>query len=173
VGYISSTVRQTPGDRLVTELVSDREGARLFPMGRLDKDSEGLILLTDDGELMDRVLRSRYGHEKEYRVGLDCTITDDIIKEIAAGGIDIGEERRTKPCKVKRLAPDRVSIILTEGMNREIRRIFEIYDMGVSSLCRVRFLNITLDGLRPGESRRLTEDEIKKMKEGAFLKEGL
>ena len=81
--------------------------------------------------------------------------------------------RRTKPCKVKRLAPDRVSIILTEGMNREIRRIFEIYDMGVSSLCRVRFLNITLDGMRPGESRRLTEDEIKKMKEGAFLKEGL
>ncbi len=168
VGYISSTVRQTPGDLLVTELVSGREGSRLFPMGRLDKDSEGLIILTDDGELMDKVLRSRYGHEKEYRVWLDRDITDDIIARISAGGLDIGEGRPTKACKVRRLSSDEVSVILTEGMNREIRRIFEIYSIGVKKLCRVRFMNITLEGLKPGESRELTENETEQIKAYAF-----
>ena len=86
VGYISSTVKQTPEDLLVTSLVSADEAARLFPMGRLDKDSEGLMILTDDGELMDKVLRSRYGHEKEYWVKLDSPVTDDMIREISAGG---------------------------------------------------------------------------------------
>lgn len=168
VGYISSTIRQTPEDRLVTDLIECGEGRRLFPMGRLDKDSEGLMILTDDGELMDRVLRSRYGHEKEYLVKLDSHVTDAMIKEISAGGIDIGDSRPTKACKVKRVTKDEVFIILSEGMNREIRRIFDIYGIGVVSLCRVRFMDITLDGLKPGESRPLSEDEISRMKEKAY-----
>ncbi len=168
VGYISSTVKQTPEDLLVTSLVSADEAARLFPMGRLDKDSEGLMILTDDGELMDKVLRSRYGHEKEYWVKLDSPITDDMIREISAGGLEIGGGRPTKPCRVKRISEDEVFIVLTEGMNREIRRIFELYDTGVRSLCRVRFMDITLDGLKPGESRALDEEEIARLKEKAM-----
>ena len=166
-GYISSTVRQTPEDLLVTDLVDCGDGRRLFPMGRLDKDSEGLMILTDDGELMDRVLRSRYGHEKEYLVKLDSPITNDIIKKISAGGLDIGEKRPTKACKIKKAGADEVFIVLTEGMNREIRRIFELFGIGVRSLCRIRFMDITLDGLRPGESRVLTEAETDHMKEKA------
>ena len=168
VGYISSTVKQTPEDLLVTSLVSADEAVRLFPMGRLDKDSEGLMILTDDGELMDKVLRSRYGHEKEYWVKLDSPITDDMIREISAGGLEIGGGRPTKPCRVKRISEDEVFIVLTEGMNREIRRIFELYDTGVRSLCRVRFMDITLDGLKPGESRALDEEEIARLKEKAM-----
>ena len=168
VGYISSTVKQAPEDLLVTSLVSADEAARLFPMGRLDKDSEGLMILTDDGELMDKVLRSRYGHEKEYWVKLDSPVTDDMIREISAGGLEIGGGRPTKPCRVKRISEDEVFIVLTEGMNREIRRIFELYDTGVRSLCRVRFMDITLDGLKPGESRALDEEEIARLKEKAM-----
>ena len=168
VGYISSTVRQTPEDRLVTELVSGSDGRRLFPVGRLDKDSEGLMILTDDGELMDKVLRSRYGHEKEYLVKLDTPITDDMIQEISGGGLDIGEDRPTKACKIKRVTSNEVFIILSEGMNREIRRIFEKYDTEVKSLCRVRFMDITLDGLKPGQSRPLTDEETERMKKKAF-----
>lgn len=167
VGYISSTVKQDLSDRLVTELVRCDEGVRLFPVGRLDKDSEGLIILTDDGELMDLVLRSRYGHEKEYQVELSSEISDAIISEIASGGIDIGEGRLTKPCKIRRISPVLISVVLTEGMNRQIRRVLERYGLAVRSLCRVRFMDITLKGLRPGESRELTVDEIKNMKEMA------
>ncbi|MBQ9605934.1 MAG: rRNA pseudouridine synthase [Lachnospiraceae bacterium] len=167
VGYISSTVRQTPSDRLVTELLSFDAGIRLFPVGRLDKDSEGLMLLTDDGELMDRVLRSVNGHEKEYRVKLYSEVSDVIIKKIEAGGIDIGEGRLTKPCSINRISPDELGVILTEGMNRQIRRVFDSFGIRVEKLCRVRFMNITLNGLKPGEHRKLTDKEIKTMKEMA------
>ena len=166
-GYISSTVRQSPSDRLVTELVPFDKGIRLFPVGRLDKDSEGLILLTDDGELMDSVLRSVNGHEKEYRVKLSADISDVIIKKTADGGIDIGEGRPTKPCKVKRISSDELTVILTEGMNRQIRRVFGKSGFEVTKLTRVRFMNITLDGLMPGGYRELTPTELKTMKEMA------
>lgn len=166
-GYISSTVRQSPSDRLVTELVPFDKGIRLFPVGRLDKDSEGLILLTDDGGLMDRVLRSVNGHEKEYRVKLSSDVSDVIIEKIAAGGLDIGEGRLTKPCKVRRISGDELTVILTEGMNRQIRRMFDKFGLATISLIRVRFMNITLDGLKPGGYRELSGAELKTMKEMA------
>lgn len=166
-GYISSTVKQSPADRLVTGLVPDKDGMRLFPVGRLDKDSEGLILLTDDGELMDSVLRSSNGHEKEYRVKLSSEVSDVIIRKISEGGLDIGGDRPTKPCRVIRLSGDELTVILTEGMNRQIRRMFELFGLTVVRLCRVRFMNITSDGLRPGDYRELTGKELKKMKEMA------
>lgn len=164
VGYISSTVKQGESDRLVTELSCLDGRFRLFPMGRLDKDSEGLILLTDDGELMDNVLRSRNGHEKEYEVELTGVVPDDVIGDIAAGGIDIGERRPTKPCVVERITEHRLKVVLTEGMNRQIRRVFDRYGLEVKRLCRVRFMNITLDGLNPGEGRELTSKEISDMR---------
>lgn len=164
VGYISSTVKQDKEDKLVTELIKNGDGTRLFPVGRLDKDSEGLMLLTDDGELMDRVLRARNGHEKEYRVSFYEEVSDRVIKEVSDGGLDIGEGRPTRKCRIKRAASDELLIILTEGMNRQIRRVFAIYGLEVKKLCRVRFMNLTIEGLKPGEFRVLSDKEIDEMK---------
>ena len=155
----------------MTELVDpeDADGARLFPMGRLDKDSEGLIILTDDGELMDMVLRSRYGHEKEYDVLFHGAVPDEVIGKVAAGGVDIGEGRLTKGCTISRTAEDRLTVVLTEGMNRQIRRVFERYGCEVKALKRVRFMDIRLDEMKPGESRELTSGEIARMREMAGI----
>lgn len=163
VGYISSTVRQAKDDRLVTDLV--QSSVRLFPMGRLDKDSEGLIILTDDGELMDKVLRSRNGHEKEYIAELDSAISDEELREMAHGGLDIGEGRPTKPCRVARTKDGRIRVVLTEGMNRQIRKMFAMYGHDVSRLTRVRFMNVMLGNMKPGEYRRLTDEELERMRE--------
>ncbi len=165
VGYISSTVKQSKDDRLVTELVES--GSRLFPMGRLDKDSEGLIILTDDGELTDKVLRSKNGHDKEYLTVLSGNISDGELAAISKGGLDIGEGRLTKPCRISRLGPDRVSVILTEGMNRQIRKMFKLYGYEVKKLKRTRFMNIRLGNMKCGEYRRLTDEEIETMKKAA------
>lgn len=164
VGYISSTVRQGDDDLIVTDLAPDVP-YRLFPVGRLDKDSEGLIILTDDGTLADRVLRSRNGHEKEYIVRLSGPVTDEVIDSISAGGLDIGEKRLTGPCSVERISEDSVRIVLKEGMNRQIRRVFELFDEEVTGLLRVRFMNILISGLKPGDVRELRPEEIRVMKE--------
>ncbi len=165
VGYISSTVKQAENDRLVTELV--KSDVRLFPMGRLDKDSEGLIILTDDGDLMDKVLRARNGHEKEYEVGLSRDISDDDISAIAAGGLDIGEGRLTKPCRITRIDRRHARVVLKEGMNRQIRKMFDLYGYEVKHLKRIRFLNIRLGAMQPGEYRALSEREIETMRKDA------
>lgn len=165
VGYISSTVKQTENDRLVTELV--KSSVRLFPMGRLDKDSEGLIILTDDGDLMDKVLRAGNGHEKEYEVGLSSDITDSDISVIAAGGLDIGEGRLTKPCRITRIDKRQVRVVLKEGMNRQIRKMFDLRGYEVKRLKRIRFLNIRLGEMKPGEYRVLPADEIETMRKEA------
>ena len=165
VGYISSTVKQTDNDRLVTELV--KSDVRLFPMGRLDKDSEGLIILTDDGDLMDKVLRAGNGHEKEYEVGLSSDITDSDIAAIASGGLDIGEGRLTRPCRIARIDRRQVRVVLKEGMNRQIRRMFDLFGYEVRHLKRIRFLNIRLGEMKPGEYRSLSKSEIETMRNQA------
>ncbi|MCR5748398.1 MAG: rRNA pseudouridine synthase [Lachnospiraceae bacterium] len=162
VGYISSTVKQSEKDKLVTELITS--DVRLFPMGRLDKDSEGLIIMTNDGELMDRLLRARYGHDKEYLVELSERVSDSVISDISAGGLDIGEGRLTKPCRISRISDNKVDVILTEGMNRQIRKMFKTFGYEVTGLKRVRFMNVLLGDLKPGEYRRLTDKEIKGLK---------
>ncbi len=162
-GYISSTVKQGREDRIVTELIDT--DIRLFPAGRLDKDSEGLIIMTDDGDLTDRILRSRNGHEKEYITETSCPVPMDIIEKIRSGSIDIGEGRLTKPCRISCLSDKRFDIILTEGMNRQIRKMFGTFGYKVTSLKRIRFMNIKLDGLKSGEYRELTDQEIKKIRE--------
>ena len=156
-GYISSEAKQGKDDRLVTELVDC--GRRLFTVGRLDKESEGIILLTDDGDMADRVLRSRNGHEKEYVVGLKHPVGEAVLEAVRAGGLDIGDRRPTGACRVEALSDRKVRMVLTEGMNREIRKIFALFDNEVVSLKRVRFMNIDITGLKPGEYRELTEDE--------------
>ena len=131
---------------------------RVFPIGRLDKDSEGLILLTNDGDIVNDLLRAAHGHEKEYLVTVDRPITDEFL-EAMAGGVHI-LDRVTAPCRVRRIGKNVFRIVLTQGLNRQIRRMCEVFGYTVSRLIRVRFVNIVLEGLSPGRWRNLTRAEL-------------
>jgi 23S rRNA pseudouridine2604 synthase len=132
---------------------------RIFPIGRLDKESEGLILLTNNGDIVNDILRSENNHEKEYLVTVDKPITDTFIAGMA-GGVRI-LDTKTKPCKVSRLGKYEFRIILTQGLNRQIRRMCEVFGYDVKRLQRVRIVNVRLDNLKPGRWRNLTEAELK------------
>lgn len=139
---------------------------KVYPVGRLDKDSEGLILLTNQGELMNKITHPKYAHEKEYLVTLNLPVRNQFLKEISEG-IEIQGEK-TKPC-VAKLEPGTkriFRIILTQGMNRQIRRMCNAYDYQVLKLQRVRVMNIKLDKLKPGEWRDLTEPELEELFSG-------
>jgi 23S rRNA pseudouridine2604 synthase len=131
---------------------------RIFPIGRLDKDSHGLILLTNHGDIVNRILRAENGHEKEYIVTVDRPVTSIFLEGMAGGVRIMGTV--TKPCKLRRVAPDTFSIVLTQGLNRQIRRMCSFYGYQVKELRRTRIMNITLDGLQPGEWRRLSPAEV-------------
>lgn len=136
---------------------------KIYPVGRLDKDSEGLILLTNQGELIDKIANAAHGHEKEYIVTLNMPVRKQFLNEISEGIVIQGEH--TKPCVVS-LEPNAkriFRIILTQGMNRQIRRMCNAYDYQVLKLQRVRVMNIELGKLKPGEWRNLTEAEIKEL----------
>lgn len=133
---------------------------KINPIGRLDKDSEGLILLTNQGQIIDKIANSENGHEKEYIVTLNLPVRSKFLKEISEG-VDLKGER-TKPCKVS-LEPNTKRIFritLTQGLNRQIRRMCNMYDYQVIKLQRVRVMNITLGKLKPGEWRDLSEEEL-------------
>ena len=137
---------------------------RLTYAGRLDKESEGLLILTDDGYLIDALMTGRNGHEKEYVVVVNRNITDDDIKRLA-GGIYLKElDVATRPCKVWRSGRNEFHIILTQGINRQIRRMCEAMGMRAVSLKRIRIENIMLGNLKVGEVRTLTSSEIKELK---------
>jgi len=134
----------------------------IYPIGRLDKDSEGLILLTNHSEIIDKIANSEYSHEKEYIVTLNLPVRNQFLKEIAEGILLKGEKVKTKPCTVS-LEPNAkriFRIILTQGLNRQIRRMCNAYDYQVIKLQRVRVMNIKLDKLKPGEWRDLTKEEL-------------
>ena len=131
---------------------------RIFPIGRLDKDSEGLIFLTSDGNIVNKILRAGNNHEKEYVVTTSESITDDFIKKMA-GGLPV-LDTITKKCFVKREGPDSFRIILTQGLNRQIRRMCEYLGFEVIKLKRVRIMNIKLDNLKIGEWRKFSETEM-------------
>ena len=137
---------------------------KLTYAGRLDKDSEGLLIMTDDGELIDRMMRSRNGHEKEYEVTLRNPVTDDFIRRFEEGVYIKELDVTTKPCTVKRMGDKKVCIILTQGLNRQIRRTSKILGNNVVKLKRTRVVNIMLGDLKPGEFRELTEEEIGKLR---------
>ena len=132
---------------------------RIFPIGRLDKDSEGLILLTNNGDIVNEILRVENAHEKEYRVTVDRPITDAFINGMASGVSILGV--RTKPCVVKRINPRCFSIILTQGLNRQIRRMCAAFDYRVRRLQRVRIMHIQLGSLKIGQWRNLSDNELK------------
>ena len=131
---------------------------RIFPVGRLDRDSEGLILLTNNGDIVNEILRSENNHEKEYVVTVDRAITDLSLRMLAAGVKIMGE--LTKPSKVARVNAQSFRIILTQGLNRQIRRMCSALGYKAQRLQRVRIMNIHLGNLRPGQWRHLTSAEL-------------
>ncbi len=132
--------------------------SRIFPIGRLDKLSEGLIFLTNDGNIVNKILRAENGHEKEYVVTLDKTIDPDFIKRMGNGIAIL--DTVTKKCFVKQESPKQFRIILTQGLNRQIRRMCAALGYKVTSLIRVRIMNITLKGLAKGKWRYFSPVEI-------------
>jgi 23S rRNA pseudouridine2604 synthase len=131
---------------------------RIFPIGRLDKDSEGLILLTNNGDIVNEILRSENNHEKEYIVRVDRPITDLALKMMAGGVKIMGE--LTKPAQVSRIDRESFRMILTQGLNRQIRRMCSALGYKVQRLKRVRIMNIHLGALRSGQWRHLTGPEL-------------
>ncbi|WP_208950086.1 23S rRNA pseudouridine(2604) synthase RluF [Rahnella sp. ChDrAdgB13] len=131
---------------------------RVFPIGRLDKDSQGLILLTNHGDLVNKILRAGNDHEKEYVVTVNKPVTDEFITGLGAGVPMLGTV--TKKCKVKKEAPFVFRITLVQGLNRQIRRMCKHFGFEVTKLERVRIMNINLKGLPLGEWRDLTDDEL-------------
>ena len=131
---------------------------RIFPIGRLDKPSEGLLFMTNDGDIVNKILRAGNNHEKEYLVMVDKPIVPDFIQKMA-NGIDIGDAV-TKKCFVKQEAADKFRIILTQGLNRQIRRMCDALDYKVYKLQRIRIMNVTLNGINSGGWRYLSNEEI-------------
>jgi 23S rRNA pseudouridine2604 synthase len=140
----------------IIDFVGHKE--RIFPIGRLDKESEGLILLTNDGDIVNEILRSENNHEKEYLVTVERAVTDLALKMMADGVRIMGEI--TKPCKVSRVNEKTFRMILTQGLNRQIRRMCSALGYRVQHLRRVRIINIDLGTLAPGEWRELAETEV-------------
>jgi 23S rRNA pseudouridine2604 synthase len=134
---------------------------RIFPVGRLDRDSEGLILLTNNGDIVNEILRSENNHEKEYVVSVDRSITDLSLSMMASGVKIMGE--RTKPAKVIRIDSQTFRIILTQGLNRQIRRMCSALGYKARRLQRVRIMNIQLGKLAPGQWRHLTAPELESL----------
>lgn len=131
---------------------------RIFPIGRLDKDSQGLIFLTNDGDIVNKILRAGNNHEKEYIVTVDKRITTNFINKMS-NGVPI-LDTVTKKCKVRKINDYKFNIILTQGLNRQIRRMCSYFNYNVIKLERIRIMNVKLDKLPLGKWRYLTEDEL-------------
>ncbi|KZE79667.1 23S rRNA pseudouridine synthase F [Paenibacillus elgii] len=157
VGITSTTERHVRGN--IVDFVGHRE--RIFPIGRLDKDSEGLILLTNDGDIVNKILRSEHEHDKEYIVTVNKPVTPMFLQGMASGVRILGTV--TKPCKVSRIDDRTFRIVLTQGLNRQIRRMSAAFGYEVRRLKRVRIMNIKLAGLPVGQWRDLTPEELDKL----------
>ena len=131
---------------------------RIFPIGRLDKPSSGLILLTNDGDIVNEILRVENNHEKEYIVKVNKTITEQFIKQMGNGLPILGTI--TKKCVVQKISSNTFKIILTQGLNRQIRRMCEYLNYQVVTLKRVRIMNLKIDGIKEGQWRYVTKAEI-------------
>jgi 23S rRNA pseudouridine2604 synthase len=136
---------------------------RVYPVGRLDKDSQGLILMTNDGDIVNKILRAGNNHEKEYIVTVNKPINDEFVRRMSNGIRILGQV--TKKCYVKKEGPNTFRIILTQGLNRQIRRMCESLGFEVVKLKRIRIMNINLGELRIGQWRDLTYKELKKLNE--------
>lgn len=136
---------------------------RLNYAGRLDKDSKGLLIMTNDGDLIDRMMRARNHHEKEYIVKVNNAVTDDFIHKMSDGVYLEELEVTTRPCMVTKVGEYTFRIILTQGLNRQIRRMCASLGYKVESLMRVRVMNVEIGNLKPGEYRRITGEELSEL----------
>ena len=158
-GIVCTTDRRVESDNIIDFI---KYPTRIFPIGRLDKPSEGLIFLTNDGDIVNKILRARNNHEKEYIVSVNRPINRDFIQSMS-NGVEI-LDTITKNCFVKQLGPKKFKIILTQGLNRQIRRMCESLGFRVKSLKRVRIMNIKLD-VSTGEYREFTKEELFELNE--------
>jgi 23S rRNA pseudouridine2604 synthase len=157
VGIVSTTDDREPNN--IVKHVNYPE--RLFPIGRLDKPSEGLIFLTNDGDIVNKILRAGNNHEKEYIVSVNKTITEDFIQSMGSGIPILGT--MTKKCLVEKISDKIFKIVLTQGLNRQIRRMCEYLDYEVTKLKRTRIMNVNLGYLQSGDWRELTDEEMKEI----------
>jgi 23S rRNA pseudouridine2604 synthase len=155
VGIECTTERSVPDN--VVDFVGHKE--RIFPIGRLDKDSEGLLLLTNDGDIVNRVLRAEHEHEKEYIVAVDRPLTAGFLAEMARGVPIL--DTVTNPCRVTQVGRNTFRIVLTQGLNRQIRRMCEHFGYTVRRLQRVRIMHVRLGELPLGQWRNLTPAEVR------------
>lgn len=158
LGVVCTTSKDEPDN--VIDYIDFPE--RIYPVGRLDKDSTGILLLTNNGQLMDDILRGRYEHEKEYEVTVDRPVTDSIWDAMEQGVPIL--DTMTKPCRVIKRDGKCFTIILTQGLNRQIRRMCEYFGYRVRRLKRVRIMNIELGSLPEGKWRYLSEKELAELK---------
>ncbi len=160
VGVVCTTT-DAQGGRNIVDYIG--YPVRIFPVGRLDKNSRGLIFMTNQGELSDRILRSRNGHEKEYVVRVDKPVTEEFLKKMAKGVYLDELDRTTNPCKITREGFKSFRIILKQGLNRQIRRMCQACGYQVEDLKRVRIMNVELGELPEGEYRQLSEAEYREL----------
>lgn len=154
VGITCTTERKVRSN--IVSAINHKE--RIFPIGRLDRPSEGLIFLTNDGDIVNKILRAGNNHEKEYVVKVDRPLNKTFVAKMSNGIPILGTV--TKKCKVKQTGADTFTIVLTQGLNRQIRRMCEFLGYNVVTLKRVRIMNIDLKGLKPGQWRDLTDLEL-------------
>ncbi len=163
-GYISS-LSDSQGEGISCFI---HEKTRLYPVGRLDKDSEGLMLLTNDGALMNEILKASGGHEKEYLVSVDKRVTARFLKAMERGvpvtNGATGQKITTAPCRTEQTGEYEFKITLTQGLNRQIRRMCGCFGYKVVKLRRIRIMNITLEGLSPGQMRELLGAELERLR---------
>jgi 23S rRNA pseudouridine2604 synthase len=157
VGIVCTTDTRVEKDNIIDFINYPK---RIFPIGRLDKPSEGLIFLTDDGDIVNKILRARNGHEKEYIVTVDKPITADFLQKMR-NGVPI-LETTTRECDVEEISRYQFKIILTQGLNRQIRRMCEFLEYRVKKLRRTRIMNVKLD-IPVGKWRDLTSEELKEV----------
>ena len=155
VGITCTTDQSVKGN--IVDFVDHEQ--RIFPIGRLDKDSEGLILLTSNGDIVNELLRAENRKEKEYLVAVNKAVTDDFLRGMAKG-VRIHRDM-TLPCKTRKIAPYGFAIVLTQGLNRQIRLMAAAFGYRVTQLRRVRIINLKLGALKPGQWRNLSDAELK------------
>lgn len=159
IGITCTTDKRVKGN--VVDFINHKE--RIFHIGRLDKPSEGLLLMTNDGDIVNKILRAGNSHEKEYIVQVDRPITEDFLKRMRSGVPIL--DTVTKKCEVERLSRNSFRIVLVQGLNRQIRRMCEYLGYEVTALKRVRIMNISLGNLPEGKWRDLTEKELQELKD--------
>ena len=160
-GIVCTTTDKQGANNIVDFLGCDK---RIYPVGRLDKDSEGLLLMTNDGELMNNILTGKNEHEKEYIVEVDKNLSDDFERRMSEPMYLKELDKTTRPCRVIKTGKKTFRIILKQGLNRQIRRMCEYFGYRVVHLRRDRIMNITLDGLKKGRYRKLTLREVSELK---------